>query len=214
MPFLTSKIQPNGALSVAHKVLRVETSTDGLRGMATVNSYATEEMMTRDGGRLNWQDTYEIPLVHMADAEEWLISPEGAFFGASVIAEAASIQRTRDRRWQALKEQRNALESAGFLYLNKSIASDARSVQRITIACLAAQAAVSTGQPFSIEWTCVDGTVLVLDAGAMLEMSVALAAHGSELHAKARVLRTQIEAAETMEAIAAVTWTTESLERN
>lgn len=102
---------------------------------------------------------------------------------AAQAAKLAAITAERDRR-----------EREGFPYLGKVLDSNPRSVQRITAAALAAQAALAAGQSFSLDWTCADNSLLTLDAHGVIGMPVALAQHAAALHAHARALKTAAEA--------------------
>jgi hypothetical protein len=108
------------------------------------------------------------------------------------------------------KEKINAIrdtkETQGFSYMGKTLQSDERSVQRIGIAVQAAQAAIATSSPFVLTWTCADNTDLTVDAGQMIGMAVALATTAAGIHAIAKTLKAQIDAAVTIEAVESVAW--------
>lgn len=114
-------------------------------------------------------------------------------------------QAKADKRDQ-INSIRDNLEQSGFPYLNKTIDSNPVSVQRITVAVQAAQAALGAGQPFSIVWTTQDNTTLTLDALGMLGMPVALAMFANGLHETARIKKDLIDLATTIEEVEAVTW--------
>lgn len=116
------------------------------------------------------------------------------------LAEAKANQR------QQINSIRDTIEQSGFEYLGKQIDSDSVSVQRITVASQAAMAALQAGLPFLLEWTCQDGTTLELDGVAMLGMSPALAMFANALHVHAKTKKDLIEAATTVEAVAAIVW--------
>ncbi len=103
----------------------------------------------------------------------------------------------RAAAWARCKERRDKLEASGFPYLGHPMDSDPRSVQRINTAVQAAQAAIATGAPFGLGWTCMDGHVLPLDAAGMIGMPVALAIYANALHLAAREYKDRIAAAET-----------------
>ncbi|CDS48901.1 hypothetical protein [Polaromonas sp. CG9_12] len=105
-------------------------------------------------------------------------------------------------KWQDIKQARDVQEATSFPYLGKQIDSDPRSVQRITTAVQAADAA----PPFAIDWTCADNTTLALDGPAMQAMPVALAMYANALHQHARALRAQLDAALNADDVAAVVW--------
>jgi hypothetical protein len=99
-------------------------------------------------------------------------------------------------------------ETQGFPYLGKVFDSDPRSVQRISVAVAAAQAALGAGAPFSIDWTCADNSTITMDGQQMAALPVAFAIWGDALHQQAKALRAQIEAATTVEDVQAVAWPT------
>lgn len=129
---------------------------------------------------------------------------------AWVVPGVSPLQVAQDAKWAEIKAERDRLETAGFPYLGKWIDSDARSVQRITGAVQAAQAALADGAPFEIGWTTADNSVLQLYAEQMMGMTVALAARANTLHVIARQLREEIYAEAATEAsVATVAWPTE-----
>lgn len=105
-----------------------------------------------------------------------------------------------------INSRRDTLEAAGFEYLGKVFDSDARSVQRISVAVLAAQAAIAAQAPFSIDWTVQDNSVVTLDAEAMVGMPAVLAAYALGLHEHAKGQKVLIEAAGTIEEVEGVIW--------
>lgn len=104
---------------------------------------------------------------------------------------------------QKITEARNTAESQGFSAFGKVFDSDASSIQRISLAVQAAQA---VGESFSIEWTCQDNSTITLDYSMMQALPAFMAQAGNALHVKARALKDQIDAAETLEEIEAIVW--------
>ena len=115
-----------------------------------------------------------------------------------------SLERTKD----ALKARVNALrdqkETEGFVFGGKLFESDERSVARISNAALTAQSMLAAGQPFAIEWTASDNTTMLLVDSDMLAFQGTLTMRAGMLHAHARVLKYQIDAAATDEDAAAI----------
>lgn len=103
-----------------------------------------------------------------------------------------TLAELNTRKWNQLRIKRDQLEQAGVHYLGKTLESDTVSVQRIAIAVQAAQAAIATDQPFTLDWTMQDNTSLTLDAAQVVGMSVALAQYSNSLHQIARGLRDNI----------------------
>lgn len=116
-------------------------------------------------------------------------------------AEAADIQvptigQVKADLVTAITAERDRREAAGFAYLDCVLDSTPRSVQRITAAAFAAQAALSAGKSFELEWTCANNSALLLDAAGVVGMPVALAQRADALHQHARLLKQQVLAAE------------------
>ena len=105
------------------------------------------------------------------------------------------INRERDRR-----------EGTSFPYLGRTFDCDSRSVQRINTAVQAAQAALAGSLPFTLTWTDAENQDVEMTAEQVVAMPLALAVWGNDLHQTCRTLKQQIDAAETPEAVLAVTW--------
>ena len=97
--------------------------------------------------------------------------------------------------WSRIKAERDRREQSGAPYLGKVLDSDEKSVTRISIAVQAAQAAISAGTAFSLDWTMQDNSVVTMTAAEVVGMSVALATHSNGLHLAARAVREKILAA-------------------
>ena len=97
--------------------------------------------------------------------------------------------------WSRIKAERDRREQSGTPYLGKILDSDEKSVTRISIAVQAAQAAISAGTPFSLDWTMQDNSVITMTAAEVVGMSVALATHSNALHLAARAVHEKILAA-------------------
>lgn len=117
-----------------------------------------------------------------------------------------TLEQVKTDKREQINSMRDNLEQSGFPYLDKVIDSNPVSVQRITVAVQAAQAAIGAGQPFAITWTCQDNSTLDLDAVGMMGMPVALAMFANTLHETARAKKELIDAATTIEEVEAVTW--------
>lgn len=120
------------------------------------------------------------------------------------VAVELTLQQHADVACALITQERNRREATVFQYRGKAIDCDPRAVQRITAAALAAQAALATGQPFTLDWTCADNSVLTLDAAGVAGMPVALAIYADALHRHARSLKQAVLEAEDMAALAAI----------
>lgn len=105
-------------------------------------------------------------------------------------------------KWEQIKRARSSAEFGGFTWDGSPFDSDAISQSRIQGAVqLAAMA-----PEFTIEWTLADNSARNLSAADLANVGAALGIHVATQHAKARTLRSQIEAATTAAEVDAVTW--------
>ena len=101
-----------------------------------------------------------------------------------------------------IKRDRDEAEFGGFTWDGSPFDSDAISQSRIHGALQLA----ALIPDFSIDWTLADNTVRALSGSELAAVGVALGLHVGTQHAKARVLRAQIEAATTVAEVDAVVW--------
>jgi hypothetical protein len=81
-----------------------------------------------------------------------------------------------------------------------------RARQFLSGAVLAAQLALAAGEPFAVDWTLADNSVVTLDAAALVAAGQAVAAHINAMHQRGRVLKERIESAASLADIAAIVW--------
>lgn len=98
-----------------------------------------------------------------------------------------------DRLRSLVNQERDRREQSGFAYLGKRVDSDQASAIRISGAAAAAHAALAAGQPFAVEWTCADNSLLPLDAEQTIGMLAALAVHANDVHQRARQMKDWID---------------------
>lgn len=131
------------------------------------------------------------------DTQTWRLS--GAF---------NELDLARSAAWTEIKRERDRREREVFPYLGQWLQCDVVSVLRMTGAKEAAAAALAAGVEFSETWTCADNSLLPMTTHDVLGMLPALALWSSSLHATGRNLRAQLDACETVEAVAAISWPT------
>lgn len=124
----------------------------------------------------------------------------------TTIIQSPSISELKAIKIEAINAERDLREVSGFTYLGKVFDSDERSTDRIQIAALAAQAAITTGNEYSVNWTTADNSVITLDAPGVLGMVVAFAQHGSQLHETAKTLKAQAASATTAAQLEQIVW--------
>lgn len=105
-------------------------------------------------------------------------------------------------KWAIIKQARSSAEFGGFTWDGSPFDSDAISQSRIQGAVQLA--AMAPG--FTIDWTLANNSVRNLSAADLANVGAALGMHVATQHAKARTLRSQIEAATTPAEVEAVTW--------
>ena len=123
---------------------------------------------------------------------DFIAEADGTWVNPNKLLTLAELQ---DQAWSRIKTERDLREEAGAPYLGKILDSDEKSVTRISIAVQAAQAAISAGTSFSLDWTMQDNSVVTMTAAEVVGMSVALATHSNGLHLAARAVHEKILAA-------------------
>ena len=118
--------------------------------------------------------------------------------------------RTLDDLRLAKREQitknRDAFEFGGFDWNGYRFDSNAISQQRIQGSAQMAMAVQAAGQPFSIDWTLADNSVIALDGNQMLSVGLIMGQHISSAHSKSRLLKQQVDAAQSAEEISSIAW--------
>lgn len=117
-----------------------------------------------------------------------------------------SLAESKAMKWEAIKATRQAVEYGGFTWNGSAFDSDPVSQSKIQGAAQLATLAQMASQPFVMDWTLADNTVLELDGTQMLAVGMALGLHVSGTHQTGRALREQIESATTVEQLDAITW--------
>ncbi len=116
-----------------------------------------------------------------------------------IVAKAAS--------WTAIKTERDRRERLPLDYLDKKLDFDSLSSDRLTWAIAAARSAIANGtKDSSLEWTCLDDSILTMTAQQIVDLPIAVAQRADGLHRRARELRAAIDAAKTVEEVQAIKW--------
>ncbi|TDQ40945.1 DUF4376 domain-containing protein [Tepidicella xavieri] len=160
---------------------------------------------------------WSVPEDYRPDGVFISVTPQGgieevpACSGAQLIGEAkleadpaAKLAAAKTELRARVNAERYRQETMPLTYLGKTFDADERSIQRITGAVQAAQAAVSAGAPFSIDWVCADNTEITLDAQQMIGMPAALMQRVYAVHLHARQLKAAVDAATTEADLAAI----------
>ena len=97
--------------------------------------------------------------------------------------------------WAQVKAKRDAVIDGGAPTPFGAVDSYELARSNIAGAAMAALIAKGAAQPYSINWTLLDNSVVALDADAMMAVSLAVLAHVNAAHDRARDLRATIDAA-------------------
>lgn len=107
-----------------------------------------------------------------------------------------SIAEIRSAIWDRIKARRDAMIDGGAPTPSGAVDSYLEARMNIAGAVQAATIAQASAQAFTVNWTLLDNSVVVLDAAAMIAVGLAVLAHVNACHDRARALRDQINAAE------------------
>lgn len=157
--------------------------------------------------------TFYRPPVYLVDAEGFCAGAEDELpEGAPLILDAPDPALVKPKRvdgaWvegetpaerikrllPEVKAVRDRREQSTFTYNGWRFDADPVSVARINGVSIAAQTAISAGQPFSISWTDADNQDRLLDAQDVLAMQQALVAHADACHQFAKQVAADVEA--------------------
>lgn len=115
-----------------------------------------------------------------------------------------SLAAARVRAWERAKAARDAAEFGGCETPSGRADTSRDSIMRLNGAVAAAQIALAAGQPFSLDWTLADNSVVALDAPATIALGLAAMAHIVACHERGRELRAAIAGAADLAALAAI----------
>jgi hypothetical protein len=130
---------------------------------------------------------------------------DGESFSAPT-SESKTLEDLKSLKRTYINQSRDLEETGGFEYLGKILDSDERSSLRITMAAMTARLSLDAEQPFSIDWTTKDNSILTLDVYQTLEMPKALAIHGLTGHGKAKYLKGLVDNATSPEELESIIW--------
>lgn len=113
------------------------------------------------------------------------------------------IEGAKARKWAQIKHIRKQRELAPFTVNGNTYDADKARISGAVQLALLAQMA---DQPFTINWTLADNSVVSLDGAAVIAVGTALGAMVNSVHDIARSLRMRIDMASTIEEIEAIAW--------
>jgi hypothetical protein len=117
-----------------------------------------------------------------------------------------TLEQRKAERWEQIKLARTAAINAPLVTPYGTFDADPASRQNITDAILMVQTLDQLGEPSSIDFTLADNSVVTLTVSEMVDVGLRLGAQVQAAHATSRVLRGQLDAATTAEAVDSVHW--------
>lgn len=177
----------------------------------TVLSYVSTEAYLAGAPYVHTDDHF-MPAETVSGSPEqaalaWLVAPSNPFAGGEILTDqSGSLEAAQDRAWERMKRARTKAELSNFECDGNIYDADK---EHISGGVLVAKIASDAGLPFSSEFTLANNSVIVLDAGQMIAVGMALTAHVEAAYARGRQKRTAIYAATSVEQLDAITWYSE-----
>ncbi len=132
---------------------------------------------------------------------DWVHSADGK----SLIAWSPPLPWIAMRKWGDVKGKRSAVIAGGLTVPGiGTFDTDDEARSNVTGAAIAAQSALMSGHPLTVEWTLSDNSRIELDAQQIIQVHMAGVAFINMAHERAAVLRAEIEAASTRAALDAI----------
>jgi len=117
-----------------------------------------------------------------------------------------TIDQAKDAQWATIKAAREAAITSPLVTPYGTFDATANAQRSITDAVLMLPILEAMGAPQTIEFTLHDNSTATLTTAQMVQIGLALGAQTQAAHAKARLLRAQIEAATTAAEVEGVVW--------
>lgn len=216
MPINKNRTHENGVVSDFHRVERVvflRTAAGGLACALQVASWASAADAAAGAEPLMRETLARVPLAVppglLEEAETMLrMWQDSPLAGGSEAADVGGtpLEVAKAQKWREILAERDRREFGTFVAGVYELDCDPKAQARIQGAVQLASLAAANGQPFSIDWTMADNTVVTLNAATMVGIGQALALHVGQVHATARALRSQIDAAATVAAVQEIAW--------
>lgn len=203
---VADKTLPSGQLLTHHQIMGRSVDMGALLATVTVGSWPSDDLSVSPAVTqkfpiqlASWDPDYlddlEARLLDLPTWQDW-----------NTLPPSKTLEEARAEKWAEMKRRRSELEFGGFAWEGVVFDSDAISVQKISSAVQLAVLAQMAGQPFDIDFTVADNSVVTLDASQMIAVGLALGTHVQAVYARGRVKRAAIEAAPTVAEVDAIAW--------
>ena len=112
----------------------------------------------------------------------------------------------KSAKWKEIKRQRDVAEFATFTYNNMEFDGDLDAQRRLTAYISVSKSSIAAGQPFEAEFTLANNTNVTLTAQDFVGIELAKVQAVAATFNHASALRSQIDAATTVQEVEAITW--------
>ncbi len=161
-----------------------------------------ENKITGDRANVDKLEGWGEDWVQVAELPDDLSAADLTLLGAGEAAAGEiNLPMLRARYWSQIKLARDAAQNGGCMTPLGRVDTDPDSQRKVSGSV---QLAMIAGAQFSVAWTMQDNAVVVHDAASMIAMGVAVGQHVAACHAVAQAKRAALDAATTIEEIAAV----------
>ncbi len=206
-------VAPNGVNTEFHAVGSIQYTAPDAFLTVRVLSFATLDEL-RDGQSPRWAQPIVMPIdavgAPLIDSiEQWLASDPASLYagGAVSVLAAEDLESAKKDRQVAIKAARDRAMYAGFEFNGMRFDSDVQAQVFVLGAGMKAMFAMQTGTALSIEFTLQDfDTHTLTTPEEAIGLGMAMGEHITATLDLGRELREAIDAAETIEAVQAVTW--------
>lgn len=226
MPLQKDITMPNQLTLGFHKILKLETEGDNL--VILVGSWK-DESQYKTGVQAVWNSREAVPMPQeIKDIASIALAQSSTFLGATEVPDALDgIEAVRLKTWVKFKNLRNSKEYAPVTTPKGMFDADPDSQRRIIGAGVLAivervqwltasmqQIAEASNVTLSdipttgSEWTLYDNSAVELTPDDLLFLGQAMGLQIKQAHAEGRVVRSQIESADSISDLNAVQWPT------
>ena len=205
---------PNGATGEYHELVKVEVAYSE-SAMPVVTAYvmtwrSAASRLAGDALMWVWPVVGMFTLDDLVDLQGALTTKvESPFYEGFIINGAVeNVETARARRWKEVQLEYRQRDEADLQTMSGIVQCDSGSQNEILKAVVMANNLAMIGETVAIDFTLANNTVVTLDAEATIGMGFAMAGRQQALRARMTELRSEIAAAQTIDAVKAITWGT------
>lgn len=193
----------NGVVVTCHRL--------GTTQLGTVEAKVwVEHCVSPEAPAFVFTESLAVPIVNLAgpsqaDIAAALVAPGGPLEGGTIVDEPiGTLDQAKVLARQAVLAARDRAEFGGCETAFGRVDTKAESQRKAGGAVQMAMIAQAASAPFTIGWTMADNTTIALDADGMIDVGLAIGQHVNACHGHGLGLKDLIDAAETVEDIAAI----------